>query len=58
MLNLTITADKTKRPISRQFSAAEAQRRIDQLKQDLQREADMVDRLEASQLDLEREKRE
>ncbi|PMD15907.1 hypothetical protein NA56DRAFT_663420 [Hyaloscypha hepaticicola] len=46
------------RPISRQFSATEAQQRIDKLKQDLQREADMVDQLEASQLDLEREKRE
>ena len=44
-------------PSSRQFSATEAQRRIDQLEQELRREADMVDQLEASQLDLEREKR-
>ncbi|PMD23174.1 hypothetical protein NA56DRAFT_644088 [Hyaloscypha hepaticicola] len=58
MLNLIITSDKTKHPISRQFSAAEVQRRIDQTKQDLLREADMADHLEASQPDLKREKRE
>ena len=44
-------------PVSRQFSATEAQQRINHLEQELRRETDMVDQLEASQLDLEREKR-